>query len=142
MSCTTSDSGLIARTTTDPPEPGKKYVSMLLALNHCFSRGTIVSLPDSLLVGSDPHTRSTQHVSNKDPNEDPEFDPHYFEQNVGKCGIDPVTGLRCASTQVASKDLEVFLELVKYGRRLANVAPFKDIIGAVITRSKVGGVRT
>jgi hypothetical protein len=28
---------------TDPPEKGKKYLSVLAAVNHCFSRGTIVS---------------------------------------------------------------------------------------------------
>ena len=27
---------------TDPPEPGKRYATILVAVNHCFSRGTIV----------------------------------------------------------------------------------------------------
>ena len=30
-------------------------------------------------------------------------------------------------------DLEVLLELVKYGRRLADVAPFKDMIGGAMS---------
>lgn len=46
-----------------PPKPGKKYISILVATNHNFSRGTI-------------------HCTSPDPKEDPAFDPHYFEEEI------------------------------------------------------------
>ncbi|KAI0797157.1 alcohol oxidase [Abortiporus biennis] len=46
-----------------PPSPGKKYITVLSALNHPFSRGTI-------------------HSISNDPKDDPEFDAGYFEQDV------------------------------------------------------------
>ncbi|EJD02524.1 GMC oxidoreductase [Fomitiporia mediterranea MF3/22] len=45
------------------PEPGKKYITILLNLNRPFSRGTI-------------------HVTSKDPHAQPEMDPHYFEEPI------------------------------------------------------------
>lgn len=47
----------------NPPAPGKKYYTILSALNALFSRGTI-------------------HVTTSDPNEQPAMDPHYFEQEI------------------------------------------------------------
>ncbi|EIN09265.1 GMC oxidoreductase [Punctularia strigosozonata HHB-11173 SS5] len=47
----------------NPPEKGKKYLTALAAVNHCFSRGTI-------------------HSTTADPSVDPAFDPRYFEQDV------------------------------------------------------------
>ncbi|EKM59627.1 uncharacterized protein PHACADRAFT_250247 [Phanerochaete carnosa HHB-10118-sp] len=44
------------------PEPGKRYASILVAMNHGFSRGTI-------------------HSTSSDPRKDPEIDAHYFEQS-------------------------------------------------------------
>ncbi|TFY67647.1 hypothetical protein EVJ58_g1480 [Rhodofomes roseus] len=46
-----------------PPAEGKSYLTILAAVNHCFSRGTI-------------------HSTSSDPHKDPEFDPRYFEQEV------------------------------------------------------------
>ncbi|KAH9840900.1 GMC oxidoreductase [Rhodofomes roseus] len=46
-----------------PPEAGKQYLSIVPAMNHCFSRGTI-------------------HSISSDPRVEPEFDPRYFEQEV------------------------------------------------------------
>ncbi|KDQ55740.1 GMC oxidoreductase [Jaapia argillacea MUCL 33604] len=43
--------------------PGKKYITIIAAMNHCFSRGTI-------------HSTST------DPKADPAMDPHYFEEEI------------------------------------------------------------
>ncbi|KAI0353068.1 GMC oxidoreductase [Trametes cingulata] len=71
----------------NPPEKGKRYVSFYVALNHTFSRGTI-------------------HAVSKDPATDPEFDPHYFEEEV---------------------DLQVWVEMVKFVRNLRNIAPLKDM---------------
>nr|ALJ82905.1 choline dehydrogenase [Irpex lacteus] len=47
----------------NPPEPGKRYVTLLVAVNHTWSRGTI-------------------HSTSNDPSKLPEIDPHYFEQGV------------------------------------------------------------
>ncbi|KZT28136.1 GMC oxidoreductase [Neolentinus lepideus HHB14362 ss-1] len=72
-----------------PPKPGKKYISILVAMNHNFSRGTI-------------------HSTTRDPREDPEFDPHYFEEDI---------------------DFQTFLETVKFVRtKLGKTAPFCDMI--------------
>ncbi|KZS98842.1 GMC oxidoreductase [Sistotremastrum niveocremeum HHB9708] len=49
----------------NPPEAGKKYVTMLFASNHMFSRGNA-------------------HISSTDPLESAALDPHYFEQDFGK----------------------------------------------------------
>ncbi|CDO73776.1 GMC oxidoreductase [Trametes cinnabarina] len=56
-----SCAGMVSK--PNPAEPGKRYLSIWVAMNHTLSRGTIHS------------------VSN-DPEVDPEFDPHYFEQEV------------------------------------------------------------
>ncbi|KAF7795257.1 hypothetical protein EIP86_006408 [Pleurotus ostreatoroseus] len=45
------------------PEPGKRYVSLLMALNHNFSRGTI-------------------HSASSDPAQEPEYDPNYFSEAI------------------------------------------------------------
>ncbi|KAJ3556842.1 hypothetical protein NM688_g1799 [Phlebia brevispora] len=47
----------------NPPVPGKRYASILVATNHTFSRGTI-------------------HSVSEDPAKNPHYDPHYFEQGV------------------------------------------------------------
>jgi len=46
------------------PEPEKKYISISFCLNHPLSRGTI-------------------HAKSKDPLDQPEIDPHYFEHDFG-----------------------------------------------------------
>ncbi|KAH9938079.1 alcohol oxidase [Fomitopsis serialis] len=71
-----------------PPAEGKSYITFFAAMNHCFSRGTI-------------------HSTSSDPHKEPEFDPHYFEQEV---------------------DLDIFTESIKWIRKLADVSPLKDII--------------
>lgn len=50
-----------------------------------------------------------QHSTSSDPHKEPELDPRYFEQEI---------------------DLEMFSETVKYTRKLAEVSPLKDMIGA------------
>ncbi|KAI0072989.1 alcohol oxidase [Panus rudis PR-1116 ss-1] len=72
----------------NPPEPGKRYATILCCTNHFFSRGTI-------------------HSVSSDPNEEPEFDPHYFEEDI---------------------DLDTFVEQIKFARNLANISPLKDMI--------------
>ncbi|GJE87488.1 GMC family oxidoreductase [Phanerochaete sordida] len=46
----------------NPPEAGKRYATILVAMNHGFSRGTV-------------------HATSSDPLKDPEMDAHYFEQD-------------------------------------------------------------
>ncbi|KAH9943228.1 alcohol oxidase [Epithele typhae] len=72
----------------NPPEAGKRYITLYSAMNHTMSRGTI-------------------HTASKDASVEPHFDPRYFEEEV---------------------DLQVFLEMVKFSRSLASVAPLKDMI--------------
>ncbi|KAI0689397.1 alcohol oxidase [Cytidiella melzeri] len=45
------------------PTPGKRYVTMMLVLNHGFSRGTV-------------------HSASKDPSEAPEIDPRYLSKDI------------------------------------------------------------
>ncbi|KAJ7092287.1 alcohol oxidase [Mycena belliarum] len=47
-------------TKPNPPEPGRKYITLQILLNHPISRGTI-------------------HVASNDPSQPPAIDPHYFE---------------------------------------------------------------
>ncbi|KAI9068482.1 GMC oxidoreductase [Trametes sanguinea] len=72
----------------NPAEKGKRYLSFWVAMNHTFSRGTI-------------------HCVSNDPEVDPEFDPHYFEEEV---------------------DLQVSVEMVKFARNLKNISPLKEMI--------------
>ncbi|KZP01246.1 GMC oxidoreductase [Calocera viscosa TUFC12733] len=50
------------RTFRTQPEEEKQYMTVLVALNHPFSRGTI-------------------HIASKNPDEQPVMDPHYFEDD-------------------------------------------------------------
>lgn len=45
------------------PEPGKKYVSIAVVLNHPFSRGSI-------------------HITSSDATKEPEIDPQYFQRDI------------------------------------------------------------
>ncbi|TFK47587.1 alcohol oxidase [Heliocybe sulcata] len=72
----------------NPPQPGKRYLTILVLQNHFFSRGTI-------------------HVKSKNPDDDPAFDPHYFEEEI---------------------DRLTFVECVKFARNLSKTAPFKDLV--------------
>ncbi|GJE93556.1 GMC oxidoreductase [Phanerochaete sordida] len=76
----------------NPPNPGKRYVTPMALLNASLSRGTI-------------------HATSNDPDEDPAFDPHYFERNA---------------------DVEAFLETIKFMRNLVKLSPLKDIIAREI----------
>ncbi|KAI0931110.1 hypothetical protein AcW2_000066 [Taiwanofungus camphoratus] len=70
------------------PEDGKTYFTMLLVSNHPFSRGTI-------------------HAKSNDPLDDPDIDPHIFENPY---------------------DLEIFAEHVTFIRSIANAEPLKSSI--------------
>lgn len=72
----------------NPPVPGKRYLTCSGIVNSAFSRGKI-------------------HAKSKNPEEDPDFDPHYFERRV---------------------DAEMFLETIKFVRGLAEISPIKDMI--------------
>ncbi|KAH7924718.1 alcohol oxidase [Leucogyrophana mollusca] len=81
-----------------PPEPGKKYFTVLFALNHTFSRGTI-------------------HAVSTDPVMQPACDPHYFEEDI---------------------DLQTFIELAKFSRRMAHIAPFSEILAQPVKEVNPG----
>ncbi|KAJ3556844.1 hypothetical protein NM688_g1797 [Phlebia brevispora] len=55
--------GFIPGGIPNAPEPGKRYLSILMALNHNFSRGTI-------------------HSVSSDPKKDPAYDPRYLEEAI------------------------------------------------------------
>ncbi|KII91114.1 hypothetical protein PLICRDRAFT_173018 [Plicaturopsis crispa FD-325 SS-3] len=50
-------------TVRNPPVQGKRYLSILSATNHPFSRGSV-------------------HITSTDPKVHPAFDPHYFEEDI------------------------------------------------------------
>jgi len=64
------------------PDPEKKYISIAFVLNHPLSRGTIVSYIVYNLVKFFKFT-ILQHAKTKDPLDQPEIDPHYFEHDFG-----------------------------------------------------------
>ncbi|OCH90043.1 GMC oxidoreductase [Obba rivulosa] len=70
------------------PQPGTLYASFLCVHNHPFSRGTIHS------------------VSNN-PLDDPEIDPHYFENLF---------------------DLELTAQNVRYAKKIAETEPWKSVV--------------
>ncbi|TCD68769.1 hypothetical protein EIP91_009782, partial [Steccherinum ochraceum] len=72
----------------NPPEPGKKYINLFSMINHALSRGTI-------------------HAISSDPSVEPEFDPHYFEQE---------------------SDRKILEEQVHFIRKLTSTGPLKDVI--------------
>ncbi|KAH7882447.1 alcohol oxidase [Phlebopus sp. FC_14] len=47
----------------NPPQAGKKYCTIVAAVNHNFSRGSV-------------------HVTSPDPTVDPSIDPHYYEEDI------------------------------------------------------------
>lgn len=71
-----------------PPEPGKRYVSIVVATNHCLSRGSV-------------------HCASADPQQDPDSDARYYEQDV---------------------DLSLHVEAAKYARRVASMPPMCDLL--------------
>ncbi|TFY75596.1 hypothetical protein EWM64_g8416 [Hericium alpestre] len=72
----------------NPPKPGKKYFTMLVAMNHMFSRGTI-------------------HSTSKDPCADPEYDPQYFKEQ-----IDLDTFVECVKFIQRLKDTAPFKDII------------------------------
>jgi len=72
----------------NPPQPGKRYFTLVVGMNHQWSRGTI-------------------HSTSNDPSQEPEFDPHDFEEDI---------------------DMQMMIESLRFVRKLANTAPLKDIL--------------
>ncbi|EIM84584.1 GMC oxidoreductase [Stereum hirsutum FP-91666 SS1] len=73
-------------TTETAPESGKSYVTILIVLNHPFSRGTI-------------------HAVSRNPMDQPEIDPHYFEND---------------------SDLENLVQHIKFIKSMENTEPWKS----------------
>ncbi|TCD68661.1 hypothetical protein EIP91_010183 [Steccherinum ochraceum] len=70
------------------PGPGKKHLNFFSMVNHALSRGTI-------------------HAISSDPSTEPEFDPHYFEQEA---------------------DRKILMEQVHFIRKLTSTGPLKDVL--------------
>ena len=75
-----------------------------------------------------------------DPAADPEIDPHYFEEEIGACGVWLFFFLffsfsceletQRADGLVACADLATFIDSVRFVRTVAKAAPLKDHLGA------------
>ncbi|KAI0347718.1 alcohol oxidase [Trametopsis cervina] len=71
------------------PEPGKRYTSLVVVLNHVWSRGNI-------------------HITSSDPKDSSHIDPHYFEQEIDlELLLDLVKRARSISQTAPLKDLIV-----------------------------------
>ncbi|RDB15490.1 Glucose oxidase [Hypsizygus marmoreus] len=86
------------RSAPKPPVPGKRYITFVAASNHPFSRGTV-------------------HAVSADPRVNPEFDPHYFEEDI---------------------DLQTLLEMIKFIRKIPETSPFKEALGTPIKEYNPG----
>ena len=69
---------------------------------------------------------AVQHITSPDPNQSPAIDPHYFEEKYGGWTRPKYHVL--VSTYYVTLDMDVFVETVKFCRRLADQKPFKDIL--------------
>ena len=69
----------------DPPTPGKRYMTFINAVNHPFSRGTVVSSHSQTASEHDLSLCSLlQHAVSSDPTVNPAYDPRYFEHEYGQ----------------------------------------------------------
>jgi len=75
-----------------PAEAGKSYYTFLICLTHPFSRGTI-------------------HITSIDPAQQPEINPHYFEDDF---------------------DMQLLVEALKHIRRLSKVEPFNTMLASEV----------
>ena len=66
-----------------------------------------------------------QHATSKDPSVDPEFDPRYFDEEVG------MYTMLLSMSHVLKRivDLQVWVEMVKFCRNLRNISPLKEMTG-------------
>ena len=60
-------------------------------LNTSLSRGTIVSALTLSFNTSFWLTHLGKHATSNNPDEDPAFDPHYFERNIGQGNVSNVS---------------------------------------------------
>jgi len=74
------------------PEPGRNYVTLVGLLNRPLSRGTI-------------------HIASRNPHDQAEMDPHYFEDSF---------------------DLEVMRHILRFMRRLGTSTPFSTVLGSEV----------
>ncbi|KIJ61494.1 GMC oxidoreductase [Hydnomerulius pinastri MD-312] len=82
----------------NPPQPGKKYFTIMAALNHNFSRGTI-------------------HVKSSNPADSADVDPRYYEEDI---------------------DLQIFVETLKFARKVAESAPLNEILASPLKEVNPG----
>jgi hypothetical protein len=64
-----------------------------------------------------------QHTKSSDPSKAPEFNPRYFEEDVGVSSCPPTRCMHRADCMLA--DEQILLEQFKFVRKLADVEPFK-----------------
>ncbi|TCD71198.1 hypothetical protein EIP91_012148 [Steccherinum ochraceum] len=91
----------------NPPTPGKKHISLHAGNHHCLSRGTI-------------------HCTTNDPLQDPEFDPHYFEEDIGT--LIRNCGPYIMSEKRKKPDLQILVEAVHFIRKAVATSPLKEIV--------------
>ncbi|TCD65746.1 hypothetical protein EIP91_002230 [Steccherinum ochraceum] len=80
----------------NPPAAGKRYITLCIAMNHMFSRGTI-------------------HSSSDDPAQDAEFNPHDFEEDIDvEVAVEMLRFIRKLSKTAPLQD--ILLEEVNPGK--------------------------
>ena len=67
----------------------------------------------------------SQHCTSNDPLQDPAFDPNYFEDDIGTSSVKTPTALNLSRVV----DLQLLVEVLKFGRKIGQTAPLKDLIG-------------
>jgi hypothetical protein len=105
----------------NPPTPNTKYITMLFALNHNFSRGTIVSQITTIVSSNLTDILVFQHCTSDQAKDDPAFDPCYFSEDVGAYARS--SPLACSLN--LRLDLQTFVEIAKFARKLADTEPLK-----------------
>ncbi|KAJ8508967.1 hypothetical protein ONZ45_g8799 [Pleurotus djamor] len=91
----------------DPPQPGKRYFTIVAVSHLLFSRGTI-------------------HAVSSDPTASPTIDPRYCEREIGTRFQKIYANL--ILTYGIIPDLEVLLEAVKFARKIGKTPPFSEVL--------------
>jgi len=72
-----------------------------------------------------------QHAVSTDPTEQPEIDPHVFEDDFGDYNTLLLKNQQMPYSDIARPvDFQCLLEVVKFNRNLRNVKPLSGILGA------------
>lgn len=83
-----------------------------------------------------------KHIASADPFADPAIDPHSFEEIIGERSSRGTSSQNPSLSYTVSyfrvipildKDLQAFIELIRFTRGLRHVSPWKELVGARYT---------